>query len=123
MSGEDYKKDAEYKYGFKDADQTIVSTGKGLSEEVVREISKKHEEVYRGKIDTVLEELGEPKGEFVILIEENKEKENFDDIDIISHVDKLISQGLDEKDAIKKVAKLHGLIKNDVYIEYKEAKK
>ena len=40
MSGEDYKKDAEYKYGFKDADQTIVSTGKGLSEEVVREISK-----------------------------------------------------------------------------------
>ena len=31
MSGEDYKKDAEYKYGFKDADQTIVSTGKGLS--------------------------------------------------------------------------------------------
>lgn len=90
---------------------------------VVREISKKHEEVYRGKIDTVLEELGEPKGEFVILIEENKEKENYDDIDIVSHVDKLISEGLDEKEAIKKVAKLHGLIKNDVYIEYKEAKK
>ena len=40
MSGEDYKKDAEYKYGFKDTDQTIVSTGKGLSEEVVRQISK-----------------------------------------------------------------------------------
>ncbi len=90
---------------------------------VAREISKKHEEVYRGKVDEIIEELGEPKGEFVILIEENKDKESYEDIDIISHVDKLISEGLDEKEAIKKVAKLHGLIKNDVYIEYKEAKK
>lgn len=30
----------EYKYGFKDKDVSIVNTGKGLSEEVVREISK-----------------------------------------------------------------------------------
>ena len=90
---------------------------------VAREISKKHEEVYRGKVDTIIEELGEPKGEFVILIEENKDKESYDDIDIISHVDRLISEGESEKDAIKKVAKMHGLIKNDVYIEYKEAKK
>jgi 16S rRNA (cytidine1402-2'-O)-methyltransferase len=90
---------------------------------VAREISKKHEEVYRGKVDEIIEELGEPKGEFVILIEENKDKESYEDIDIISHVDKLISEGESEKDAIKKVAKMHGLIKNDVYIEYKEAKK
>ena len=40
MSGADYKKDAEYKYVFKDSDQTIVYTGKGLNEEVVREISR-----------------------------------------------------------------------------------
>lgn len=30
----------EYKYGFKDKDVSIVNTGKGLSEEVVREISR-----------------------------------------------------------------------------------
>ena len=30
----------EYKYGFRDEDVSIFSTGKGLSEEVVREISK-----------------------------------------------------------------------------------
>ncbi|MCQ2776574.1 MAG: Fe-S cluster assembly protein SufB [Bacilli bacterium] len=40
MSKEDYKKDAEYKYGFKDKDVSILTTGKGLSEEVVREISR-----------------------------------------------------------------------------------
>lgn len=32
--------DAEYKYGFKDKDVSIFSTGKGLNEDVVREISK-----------------------------------------------------------------------------------
>ena len=40
MSKEDLINDAEYKYGFKDADQTLVSTGKGLNENVVREISR-----------------------------------------------------------------------------------
>ena len=95
----------------------------GRKVSVAREISKKHEEVYRGLPNDIIDELGEPKGEFVVLIEENKEKETYEEIDIVSHVDKLISEGESEKDAIKKVAKLHGLIKNDVYIKYKEAKK
>ena len=30
----------EYRYGFKDEDVSILSTGIGLNEEVVREISK-----------------------------------------------------------------------------------
>ena len=95
----------------------------GRKVSIAREISKKHEEVYRGLPNEIIDELGEPKGEFVVLIEENKEKETYEEIDIVSHVDKLISEGESEKDAIKKVAKLHGLIKNDVYIKYKEAKK
>ena len=95
----------------------------GRKVSVAREISKKHEEVYRGLPNEIIDELGEPKGEFVVLIEENKEEETYEEIDVISHVDKLISEGESEKDAIKKVAKMHGLIKNDVYIKYKEAKK
>ena len=34
----------EYRYGFKDRDVSIFSTGKGLSEEVVRAISKAKDE-------------------------------------------------------------------------------
>ena len=34
----------DYKYDFKDEDVTIFNTGKGLSEEVIREISKTKEE-------------------------------------------------------------------------------
>ena len=41
MANEDIKKIGEdYKYGFKDEDVSVFNTGKGLSEEVVREISK-----------------------------------------------------------------------------------
>lgn len=90
---------------------------------VSREISKKHEEVYRGTISEVLKELIEPKGEFVIVIEENKEVKTYDDIDIIDHVNELISSGYTEKEAIKEVAKLHKLVKQDVYKKYMEVKK
>lgn len=85
---------------------------------ISREISKKYEEVYRGKVDDVLEELIEPKGEFVLVVDGNKEKENYDTISLVEHVKILISDGISEKDAIKKVAKLHNVEKNKVYMEY-----
>lgn len=85
---------------------------------ISREISKKYEEVYRGKVDDVLDELVEPKGEFVLVVDGNKEKENYDTISLVEHVKILISDGMSEKDAIKKVAKLHNVEKNKVYMEY-----
>lgn len=85
---------------------------------VSREISKKYEEIYRGTISNIINELKEPKGEFVIIIEGNKESISYDDIDVISHVKILVSEGLSEKEAIKKVSKLHNLEKNEVYMKY-----
>ena len=40
MNKKELLKDEEYKYGFKDKDVSIFNTGKGLNEDVVREISK-----------------------------------------------------------------------------------
>lgn len=85
---------------------------------ISREISKKYEEVYRGKVDDILEELIEPKGEFVLVVDGNKKQENYDTISLVEHVKILISDGISEKDAIKKVAKLHNVEKNKVYMEY-----
>lgn len=85
---------------------------------VSREISKKYEEIYRGTIDDVLSELVEPKGEFVIIVEGNKEEKSYHNIDILSHVKALVLDGISEKEAIKTVAKLHNLEKNEVYMKY-----
>lgn len=89
---------------------------------ISREISKKHEEVYRGTITEVLEELTDPKGEFVLVVEENKNEKNYDEIDIVSHIKELIKAGFLEKDAIKEVAKLHKLPKQEVYKKYAQSK-
>ncbi len=86
---------------------------------ISREISKKYEEIYRGTPKSVLQELPDPKGEFVIVVEGNNSEENYDDIDVISHVKMLIEDGISEKEAIKTVAKLHKLSKNDVYMMVK----
>ena len=40
MSKEEIKFQEDYKYGFKDEDTSILNTGKGLNEEVVKQISK-----------------------------------------------------------------------------------
>lgn len=89
---------------------------------ISREISKKHEEVYRGTITEVLEELTDPKGEFVLVVEENKNEKNYNEIDIVSHIKELIKAGFLEKDAIKEVAKLHKLPKQEVYKKYAQSK-
>ena len=89
---------------------------------VSREISKKYEEIYRGTIEDVIIDLGDPKGEFVIIIDGNKEKEDYSSIDIIDHINELINEGMSEKEAIKQVAKMHNIIKNEVYKKYIEVK-
>ncbi len=89
---------------------------------ISREISKKHEEIYRGTVSEILTEVN-PKGEFVIVIEENKEEKNYDQVDIISHIKELVRSGLTEKEAIKEVSKLHKLPKQEVYKKYMEEKK
>ena len=84
-----------------------------------REISKKFESVYRGKISGLLHTLEDAKGEFVIVVSGNKERLDEDsDLDIISQVNFYIDNGLSKMDAIKIVAKERNLKKNDVYAEY-----
>lgn len=86
---------------------------------ISREISKKFEEIYRATISEVMNMLTEVKGEFVIVVEGNKDVISFDDITIKEHVNMYMEDGLTEKDAIKKVAKERNMSKSDVYKEVK----
>lgn len=87
----------------------------------VREISKLYEEVIRGNLGDVPEFT--VKGEFVIVVEGAKEKENeLNALGIAEHVEAYIEQGLSKKDAMKKVAADRGLAKSEVYAEYEKNK-
>ena len=84
-----------------------------------REISKKFESVYRGKIYELLPTLNDIKGEFVIVIEGFKNNiDEIEDLNVIEQVDFYVNNGMAKMEAIKTVAKERGLKKNDVYAEY-----
>lgn len=85
---------------------------------ISREITKKFEEIYRGNISDVLGELAEPKGEFVIVVEGNKEEQSYDNLSLIEHVNLYIKEGKEIKEACKLVAKERKCSKSDVYHEY-----
>lgn len=86
---------------------------------LAREISKVHEEIYRGTIQEALEKFSSStvKGEFVLVVEGNKDKEEAVNIDIKKELEKYIEEGYSKKASIKIVAEKHNLPKNQVYKE------
>lgn len=84
---------------------------------VVREISKLHEEVVRGRLSAIPELT--VRGEFVIVVEGAAKKENeLNALSIDKHVDAYIADGLSKKDAMKRTATDRGISKSEVYAEY-----
>ena len=73
------------------------------------------------KLSQILEELEEPKGEFVIIIEGNDktkqeiEIENLNEKTLEEHYNFYEKKGLDKKEIIKKIAKDRNVSKNDIY--------
>jgi 16S rRNA (cytidine1402-2'-O)-methyltransferase len=93
---------------------------------IARELTKIHEEYIHNKISEVIKKVEENpiKGEIVIIIEgrseqEVKEENNkiYDNKSYIELVTDYMKSGIDKKEAIKKVAKLKGVNKNEVYKE------
>lgn len=85
---------------------------------IVREISKRYEEVIRGTVEKLLKTVENLKGEIVIVVEGNHEKQTFDNLSIKAHVNLYIEDGLTPNEAIKKVAKERGVPKSEIYNEY-----
>lgn len=88
---------------------------------ISREISKIHEEVFRGTVEEAINIYKESKGEFVIVIEASEKKQDYESA--LIQVKDLIKKGLSSKDAIKEVAKNNKLSKNVLYSKYEENKK
>ena len=115
-----------------EAPHRLVRTRKLLEERlgdernvaVCRELTKKHETVYRGTLcDAVsYHESTEPRGECVLVIDgksqeeiEREEQKKWEQMSIEDHVAYYISQGADRKEAMKKTAQDRGVSKRDIY--------
>lgn len=86
-----------------------------------REISKLYEEYSRGKISSLLTFVTEMKGEFVIVVEGNKETIDYSNLDVVEHV-KMYLDDMSEMSAIKCVARERGVAKSVIYNEYHNRK-
>ena len=79
----------------------------------VKEITKLHERAERFNLSDGLN--GEIKGEYVILVEGGTcENQNLS-LTEKEHIDLYLSQGMDKKDALKRVAKERGVSKSSLY--------
>lgn len=117
-------KENEYTMIFYEAPHRIIKTLNMMLEvfgnreiSISREITKKFESIYRGKLEDVIKIVPE-KGEFVIVVEGNKLSNIDFNLSIKEAVDLYIKNGFDVMTSIKKVAKDRKIPKNEVYKEY-----
>ncbi|MEJ5226307.1 16S rRNA (cytidine(1402)-2'-O)-methyltransferase [Thermodesulfovibrio sp.] len=85
---------------------------------VARELTKMYEEIIRGRLNNIIEQLSESKiaGEYVIVIEgAQKEEKNIDEA--LREISELMRKGKGRKEAVRIVAELYGLSKKELYEE------
>lgn len=88
---------------------------------LARELTKIHEEFIRGELSTTSEQLGDIRGEFVVLVEgslitkKEKEIEDLNSLSLEEHYKYYEDEGLSKKDIIKKIAKDRKKDKNEIY--------
>ena len=79
----------------------------------VKEITKLYERADRFDLQDGLS--GEPKGEYVLIVEGGKRENENLKLSEKEHIEFYLAQGLDKKDALKKVAKERGVSKSSLY--------
>jgi 16S rRNA (cytidine1402-2'-O)-methyltransferase len=96
---------------------------------VAREVTKLHEEFLRGRVTEVLDQLksrGAVKGEITLLIAKPETQDLKPETSIVSVAQRvreiMASEKVDEKAALKKVAKERGIGKSEAYREWQQSK-
>ncbi len=86
---------------------------------VCRELTKIHEEIFRGNLNEAINHFSNPKGEFTLIVE-GKAEEAKPEISksIIQRLRQMQKSGLTAKDAISQLAEETGLSKKEIYREW-----
>lgn len=87
---------------------------------LARELTKLHEEFIRGSVSEVIENLGTLKGEFVLVVDQDREEKEVNFPDLVEEVRKECDAGVSVSRAISVVAKRHNVPKNALYAFYHE---
>ena len=115
-----------------EAPHRLVKTLKLLAERlgserkitVCRELTKRHETAFRSTIAeaSAYYEVNDPKGECVLVIEGRSREEmrmeaqaRWEEMSVEEHMEHYLSQGIEKKDAMKRVAKDRGVPKREIY--------
>ncbi|MCX5992123.1 MAG: 16S rRNA (cytidine(1402)-2'-O)-methyltransferase [Chloroflexi bacterium] len=83
---------------------------------IVRELTKIHEEVFRGSISKAVDHFQQPRGEFTLVIEGEKEAEKpVLTSDIEQELCQLQNQGITAREAVKRLSLTTGLTRRELY--------
>jgi 16S rRNA (cytidine1402-2'-O)-methyltransferase len=83
---------------------------------IVRELTKIHEEVFRGSISEAVDHFQQPRGEFTLVIEGEKEaKKPVLTSDIEQELCQLQNQGITAREAVKRLSLTTGLSRRELY--------
>ncbi len=91
---------------------------------IVKELTKVHEKAMKITFDEalMLYEEKEPKGEYVLVIDgkdykeiEKEEAKKWEELSVPEHMEMYMSEGMDKKEAMKRVAKDRGVGKREIY--------
>ena len=89
---------------------------------IARELTKRFEEYTRGTLEELQKEELNLKGEMVLIVEGASIESDvleLNNLSVLEHFNHYINQGIDEKEALKKVAKDRNVSKSDIYKEIK----
>lgn len=84
---------------------------------MARELTKVHEEFFRGTVSTCRAHLAEnpPRGEFVLVIEAGELQKSEPQGDPLDAVKALMEQGTPKKEALAQIAKAYKVPKRELY--------
>ncbi len=84
---------------------------------VCREITKLHEEFFRGTVSEAIEHFPQPRGEFTLVIEGSTEAKPKREVpaSVDGQLRTMMAQGMHARDAVREVSRRSGLVRGDVY--------